>query len=151
MTIPASVRQSVRERANSLCEYCHSPERICSTRFTIDHLIPQSLGGDDTISNLALACRRCNERRYNFVGGYDSVTQEIHPLYNPRKQSWAEHFSWTQDATCIRGTSPIGRATLTRLDLNDERYPSEDSIQSARRLWRKVGIHPPEGDPIAPS
>lgn len=57
-------RELIRKRAKYLCEYCHSPEKISATRFTIDHIIPQSLGGSDDIDNLAYACRRCNERRY---------------------------------------------------------------------------------------
>ncbi|MBW4435195.1 MAG: HNH endonuclease [Pelatocladus maniniholoensis HA4357-MV3] len=47
---------------------------MCTTRFTVDHLIPRSLGGTDEVDNLALACRRCNERRYNFVAGVDPET-----------------------------------------------------------------------------
>lgn len=35
--------------------------------FTLNHVLPKSLGGSDESDNLALACRRCNERRYNFV------------------------------------------------------------------------------------
>ncbi len=38
-------RQIVRERARYLCEYCHSPERLSDSRFTVDHIIPKSLGG----------------------------------------------------------------------------------------------------------
>ncbi|MEM8639110.1 MAG: HNH endonuclease signature motif containing protein [Cyanobacteria bacterium P01_G01_bin.54] len=143
-----TLRQQVRERAKGLCEYCHSPEQICSTRFTLDHIIPRSLGGSDAMENLALACQRCNERRYNFVGGVDPLTQQIQPLYNPRQQHWAAHFMWTRDGSLILGTTPTGRATVKRLDLNDERYPNEDSIQSARQLWQQVGIHPPDDDPI---
>ncbi|MEQ8466258.1 MAG: HNH endonuclease signature motif containing protein [Coleofasciculus sp. E1-EBD-02] len=67
MAIREETRQIVRERANYQCEYCHSPERLSANRFTVDHIIPKSLGGTDDINNLALACRRCNERRYNFV------------------------------------------------------------------------------------
>jgi 5-methylcytosine-specific restriction endonuclease McrA len=59
------LRQRVRRRADSLCEYCHSPERISSTRFTIEHRLPRSLGGNDDFDNLALACSRWNQRRYN--------------------------------------------------------------------------------------
>ena len=40
------------ERTNA-CEYCHSPEKISTSRFTIDHLQSRSLGGDDTEENLA--------------------------------------------------------------------------------------------------
>jgi 5-methylcytosine-specific restriction endonuclease McrA len=41
----------VRRRADSLCEYCHSPEKISTKRFTIDHRLPQSLGGGDEFEN----------------------------------------------------------------------------------------------------
>ncbi|MEH2237612.1 HNH endonuclease [Nostoc sp.] len=84
MMIDDATKEIVRRRANYLCEYCHSPERISTTRFTVDHLIPKSIGGSDELNNLALACRRCNERRYNFVAGYDSETKAIVPLFNPR-------------------------------------------------------------------
>lgn len=46
-------------------EYCYSPERLSANRFTVDRVIPKSLGDSDELDNLALACRRCNERRYN--------------------------------------------------------------------------------------
>jgi len=101
MTVDNITRQSVRRRANYLCEYCHSPERICTTRFTIDHVIPKSIGGSDNADNLALACRRCNERRYNFVAGFDPDTQAIAPLFNPRQQQWLAHFIWTADGRTI--------------------------------------------------
>lgn len=65
MPISDAIRQAVRERAKYLCEYCHSSERLSANRFTVDHVIPKSLGGSDDVNNLALACRRCNERRYN--------------------------------------------------------------------------------------
>ncbi len=54
--------------------------------FTIDHLLPQSLGGSDDPKNLGLACRRCNERHYNFTTGIDPETQEEISLFNPRQQ-----------------------------------------------------------------
>lgn len=75
MTINERIRQLVRQRAKCLCEYCHSPERSSSDVFTIDHLVPQSKGGSDELDNLALACRRCNERRYNFTTGIDPQTR----------------------------------------------------------------------------
>jgi hypothetical protein len=139
-------RQIVRERAAYLCEYCHSPERLSANRFTVDHIIPKSLGGSDDINNLALACRRCNERRYNFVAGVDPETQSVCPMFNPRQQQWSEHFIWTEDGILIQGITSIGRATCMRLDLNDMRYPEEDSIRGTRRFWRQTRLHPPAGD-----
>ena len=147
MPVSEAVKQSVRERAKYLCEYCHSLELLSANRFTIDHLVPRSLGGSDDINNLALACRRCNERRYNFVAGIDPETQEIVPIFNPRQQQWADHFVWTLDGTVIQGSTPIGRATCIRFDLNDMRYPEHDSIRQTRIFWSRTGLHPPSNDP----
>jgi hypothetical protein len=147
MAISDETKQLVRQRANYICEYCHSPERLSANRFTFDHIIPKSLNGSDDIENLALACRRCNERRYNFVAGIDPETQEIAPLFNPRIQKWEEHFVWTNGVTEIQGTTPTGRATCLRLDLNDMRYPEEDSIRATRRFWVQTGLHPSSNDP----
>jgi len=132
MPISDEVKQAIRARANYICEYCHSPERLSANRFTVDHVIPKSLGGSDALDNLALACRRCNERRYNFVAGIDPETQAIVPIFNPRKQNWNEHFVWLNRGVVIEGTTPIGRATCLRLDLNDTRYiNSLNSIYSS--------------------
>jgi HNH endonuclease len=147
MTLTEATRQYVRERAKYLCEYCHSPEEISTSRFTIDHIKPRSLDGTDDVNNLALACSRCNQRRYNFTVASDLETQSEVALFNPRSQQWQQHFIWTEDGTKIIGVTPIGRATCDRLDVNDERYQGERSIQEARGLWIKAGCHPPTDDP----
>jgi hypothetical protein len=147
VSINEAVKQFVRERANYLCEYCHSLELLSANRFTIDHIVPRSLGGSDELENLALACRRCNERRYNFVAGIDPDTQAIVPIFNPRQQQWAEHFVWTIDGTVIQGSTAVGRTTCVRLDLNDMRYREDDSIRKTRELWTRTGLHPPGNDP----
>lgn len=145
MTINNTTRLFVRKRAKYLCEYCHSPEYLSADQFTIDHLLPKSLGGSDDPDNLALACRRCNERRYNFTTGIDPQTQEANPLFNTRQQQWAEHFVWTSDGLKILGTTSTGRATCSRLDLNDE-FHDDGFIQKARQFWVQGGWHPPQED-----
>jgi hypothetical protein len=149
MTINDVLRQRVRRRADGLCEYCHSPEKISTTRFTIDHRLPRSLGGGDEFENLALACSRCNQRRYNFLTGCDRETAAIMPLFNPREQNWGDHFMWSSDGASILGISQVGRATCDRLDMNDQRYDGDHSITEARGLWVRAGWHPPQGDPRA--
>ena len=75
MSIPKSLYEIVRQRAQFQCEYCHYPELLSSAPLSIDHIQPRSLGGSDDLNNLALACRRCNERRYNFTTGIDPETE----------------------------------------------------------------------------
>ena len=88
----------------------------------MEHLLPQSLGGTDEVDNLALACSRCNSRRYNFMTGIDPQTEQEVTLFNPRQQNWAEHYVWSIDKLQIVGKTSIGRATCQRLDLNDDRH-----------------------------
>ncbi len=91
-SIPKSLFQILRQRAKYRCEYCHYPEILSSAPLSVDHLQPQSLGGSDNLDNLALACRCCNEIRYNFTMGIDPETQTEIPLFNPRRQEWSDHF-----------------------------------------------------------
>jgi hypothetical protein len=146
MTINMASRQRIHQRAHFLCEYCHSSEEARTSRFTFDHLVPKSLGGDDTEANLALACHRCNGRRYNFTEAIDPFTQTLVPLFNPRNNQWSDHFIWSKEKTKIIGQTAIGHATIERLDMNDDRH-DEGSIVQARRLWIRGGWHPPDDDP----
>ncbi|MBC6471504.1 MAG: HNH endonuclease [Hormoscilla sp. GM102CHS1] len=100
--------------------------------------------------NCALACDRCNGRRYNFIDGFDPQIQGTAPLFNPRIHNWSDHFIWSADGQKILGITPIGRATVERPDMNDDRH-DDGSIQRARRLWIRGGWHPPTCDPILPS
>lgn len=145
MAISTAVRRAVRERARRLCEYCHADERWQFVRFTIDHVLPQSAGGSDDAENLALACRNCNERRGNRLEGRDPDTETVVPLFNPRHDRWAEHFAWDLERIRIVGLTPTGRATVERLDLNDDRH--HRAVLRIRQRDVSDGYHPPLEDP----
>lgn len=146
MVIPKALYETVRQRAQSRCAYCHYPELLSSAPLSIDHIQPQSLGGSDDMDNLALACRRCNERRYNFTLGFDPESNLEVPLFNPRQQEWSDHFMWSADGLRVVGKTSTGRATCNRLDLNDERR-QDSFIQNARQQWIAGALHPPNDDP----
>ena len=147
MVISKEIRQQVQERAQYLCEYCHSLEEASAARFEIDHIQPRSLGELDTLENLALACQRCNSYRYNFTEGTDPESQVSITSFNPRLNQWNEHFIWEKSGLAIRGKTPIGRATCGRLDLNDQNH-NDGAIVKVRRLWIQGGWHPPSNDSI---
>jgi len=88
--------------------------------------------------NLAWSCLGCNERKSDFVDATDPATGVIEPLYNPRSHQWADHFEWDASATLLVGLSPIGRATVERLQLN------RPGVTAMRRLLLSCGLHPPE-------
>jgi hypothetical protein len=146
MPVSKALYEVIRQRAKFRCEYCHYPELLSSAPLSIDHIQPQSLGGSDELENLALACRRCNERRYNFTSGVDPTTGIEVALFNPRQDQWSKHFTWSADGLEIMGVSSTGRATCNRLDLNDNRR-EEPFIQNARQQWGAAKLHPPDDDP----
>jgi hypothetical protein len=98
---------------------------------------------------LALACRRCDERRYNFVTGVDPETQETVPIFNPRLQRWAEHFIWVKNGVVIEGITQIRRATCARLDLRKSpQHPKRFTPPSCSQL--NLQSHPFSHLPIPP-
>jgi hypothetical protein len=59
------------ERAAFRCEYCRAPAALFNFPFEIEHIVPLSRGGDDTVDNLALACRACNVFKGSFIRAVD--------------------------------------------------------------------------------
>ena len=135
--ISEKAREKVRQRANFLCEYCHTNERWQYVRFTIDHVIPND---DDSIENLALACFHCNRFKSNKTEIFDNQENEIVSLFNPRRQNWKEHFEWSKDGLQIVPKTSIGRITIAVLQLNRER------ILRIRKADIAVNRHPPTED-----
>jgi len=105
---------------------------------TLEHIVPEGVGGSSSEDNLWLACRRCNEFKGTQTQAEDPETGRSVRLFNPRRQSWAEHFTWSEDGTEIVGLTPCGRATVVALKLNNP------EIVVARRLWVSAGWWPPE-------
>ena len=140
--ISSEIQRLVRQRAEHLCEYCHTSEQWQYVRFTIDHVIPLARGGSDDPDNLALACFHCNRRKGNKLTALDPDSGEEVPLFDPRRDAWSEHFIWSSDVLFTIGLTPTGPATVEALGLNRER------VINIRAADRMVGRHPPSGDPV---
>lgn len=134
----AAIRQRVRQAARERCGYCLSPQWYVMGKLEVEHIIPRVLGGSDDDSNLWLACSLCNRYKGSQVTAFDSLTGAEVALFNPRTQVWREHFLWGGDGTHILGLTPIGRATIGALQLNNE------LAVEVRRNWVLAGWHPPE-------
>ncbi len=66
----SDVSYEVAKRANFKCEYCgfNIFESVYTYElFQIDHIMPISRGGSDTIENYALACKLCNRIKRNYI------------------------------------------------------------------------------------
>ena len=106
----------IRQRAGHRCEYCRVPQHASALRFHIEHIIARQHGGSDDPANLALACPECNYQKGTNLSGIDPDTGKVTPLFHPRRDRWAEHFS--HDTARIVGSSPAGRTTVWLLEMN---------------------------------
>lgn len=99
--IPPALRAAVAERARYRCSYCRTAETVTGSLFTVDHVIPESLGGRTVPDNLCLACWECNRLKRNWVSGLDPDSGTMVRLFNPNTQRWHEHFAWQMDGLLI--------------------------------------------------
>ena len=61
-----SLRYDIMKRDNFKCQYCGaSPAKDSDVELQIDHIIPVSKGGDNSIDNLKTICNHCNIGKYN--------------------------------------------------------------------------------------
>ncbi len=141
--IPDHLRQKVRERAQSLCEYCLLREEDGFRAFHVDHVISEKHRGPTEEHNHCLACAHCNRAK-----GSDIATVlhgKFVRLYNPRIECWTDHF--VLDGPLIKARSRIGTATIQVLGLNEPDrvekrslliqagcYPSPEALQLMCRL-----------------
>ena len=132
------LRQRITEQADYRCGHCLTSQKITGARMEIDHIIPESVGGGTTEDNLWLACSSCNEFKGAKTHTQDPVTGRRVHLFNPRKQRWRVHFTWSEDGTEIIGLTACGRATVIALQMNHK------DIVRARKRWVSVGWWPPE-------
>lgn len=132
-----ATRQRIRKLARNRCGYCLAPQQFFSCRFPVEHIIPHSRKGTSSEENLWLSCPASNWYKGPRTHARDIKTGKIVPLFNPRLQSWKEHFAWSQDGTRIIGHTAVGRTTVSALKLNNQ------LAIEARRLWVLADKFPP--------
>lgn len=72
------LREYLLEKWNRQCAYCGTAD----TPLEIEHIKPKSKGGSDRVSNLAIACHKCNQVKGNqeieqFLSGKPSVIKRV--------------------------------------------------------------------------
>jgi hypothetical protein len=121
----SEVAGEVRRRAGDRREYCHLPQSAFRRPFHVEHIVARQHGGQSRLDNLALACWNCNLKKGPNLSGIDPQTGQVTALFNPRTEEWDNHFAPGIDALIPQGIAiqeltPVGRATVQVLGLNDE-------------------------------
>lgn len=128
-------RRAIADRARGRCEYCQLPQALTTLPHEVDHIRARKHRGPDTLQNTCWACAGCNAAKGTNVAGYDPDTDELVPLFNPRRDTWEAHFVW--DGPILRGRTPVGRATIEVLRINDPERVDH------RRVLIAAGLFPP--------
>jgi hypothetical protein len=128
-------RRAVRKRAGGRCEYCRFPEELADVPFHVEHIVARQHGGVNALSNLALACDRCNLQKGPNLTTVDETTGQTIELFHPRKDAWTDHFAFRGPE--IVGLTPTGQATARLLKMN---APRRLAIR-AQMLRRGVSLY----------
>lgn len=115
--IPEALRRLVSIRANGCCEYCLLNQNDSFLPHEIDHIIAEKHRGTTTEDNLCLSCFDCNRYKGSDISSIDPDTDEVVPLFHPRRDTWSDHFRL--DGAQIIPLTPTGRVTEYLLRLND--------------------------------
>lgn len=106
--------------------------------FELEHIVPRSAGGATAFENLCFACPFCNRHKADRQMAIDPDTSQPVEFFHPQRQTWTDHFTWSEDSTEIVGLSAVGRATIVALKMN------RPELVRVRKLWIKLGEHPPQ-------
>jgi hypothetical protein len=135
--ITAALRREVVKRAGEICEYCLTNQDDALSGCSVDHIISQKHGGRTELGNLALACTLCNSGKGTDIASVVPGTQRVVALFNPRADSWTEHFRLSRDVLTIHPRTEVGTVTVRLLGFNDFHRQAE------RALLREEGRYPP--------
>lgn len=135
--ISSAICKRVAAQAGDRCGYCLTPQSFTAMPMHIEHILPLAAGGSSAEDNLWLACPLCNGFKGARTHAIDPDSGLQVALFDPRRQTWGEHFLWSDDGLRIVGRTSCGRATVLALQLNN------DFLLQARLRWVMVGWHPP--------
>ena len=70
------------------------PQEYAEPSHEVDHIIAEKHAGKTELENLALACFHCNNHKGPNIAGLDPDTRALTRIFDPRHDSWKEHFTW---------------------------------------------------------
>ena len=137
------VREYLLEKFGHRCAYCGglSGDRVLN----IDHVVPSSRGGSDRVSNLALACRTCNEAKGSLLPEEwaRSLKRARSPLAAARVKGCATVADRLQ--TPLRGPAAVNATRWAVWRLLAETGLRLEAGTAARTKWNRAQRGLPRG------
>jgi hypothetical protein len=147
--VPADLRRLVARRADFLCEYCLIHEDDTFFGCEVDHILSEKHGGPTQAANLGYACLFCNRAKGSDIASLLPASGALVRFFNPRTDSWADHFELDPKGILIIPRTQIGEATVRIFGFNrTERllertalklvghYPTEAALKRIQGTWR---------------
>lgn len=113
MAVRRALRFQILRRDNHACRYCGA--KAPEAKLTVDHVIPEALGGTDDPSNLVTACDTCN-------GGKSATPPD------------AAHVAGVSDDQ-IRWAAAVKAAAESMLAKHDERLDDQKMFERVWLTW----------------
>ena len=110
------------------------PQSCTQLPHEADHIGAQKHKGPTNMENLCWSCALCNSHKGSDVSAFVPGTEELVRLFNPRVDSWHDHFEW--DGPRLHGRTSTALATIELLQIN------ADSRVSLRRMLNALGLFP---------
>lgn len=139
MAVTKRTRFEVLRRDDYTCQYCGA--KAPDVTLTIDHVMPQSLGGDDKPGNLLTACKDCNS-------GKSSITPDS-PLVQGLSDRAAAYALGMQDKMTrfradFESLDSYVHAFRKKWDswtyANDTNIPLPGDYELALFKWMQIGV-----------
>ena len=130
------VREYLLEKWHRTCAYCKAQ----NVALQIEHLTPKSRGGSDRVSNLALACEKCNQKKGNlpledFLKGKPELLKVLlRQAKAPLKDAAAVNSTRNAIVAALQALGlPVTRGTggRTKFNRSQQGYPKAHWIDAA--------------------
>ncbi len=124
------VREYLLEKWGRTCAYCGKTD----VPLEIEHLIPRSRGGSDRVSNLALACQKCNQQKGHQTAAEFGYPQLVNKARQPLKDAAAINATRWELWRKLTSTGlplEVGTGGRTKFNRIQQGYPKAHWLDAA--------------------
>ena len=121
-------------RDDFTCQYCGRTPREDGVKLQVDHIIPVSRGGSNSIWNLITSCSDCNIGKLNLYAPAKFIPKTCGTCLNVAGEFDYDHDNYTQSYLC-----GIGGGVVSFFD-GDEFNPKNDRVCSCYEQAKEVEL-----------
>lgn len=135
-SLPRKLAIAVYERDGSQCRYCGKTEKP----FHIDHVIPESNGGETILSNLVVSCQKCNTSKK------DRTIEEMGWILRPFPTFADKARAFVSQMPAEDKISKVSKGKVINTAESFEKfwslYPKKTAKQACVRAWTRLAPSP---------